>query len=182
MGLKNRINVEFGLDTLVIYDTTCKYDSCSNTGGFGSPNEEVADATDALVEITIPDVVTPVVIDVYPYLPNNTGLGFEVDLDDLGVTEIVPGEWHFKYKVSFDGGATFKEKECWFLNTCPIDRCLAQRVLKTDTCESSDYDNLTFKLRNLLQGAKEIHCTGDYSKAHKIAVYVYKTCNCDCGC
>lgn len=182
MSLKTRLNVEFGLSAIVVYDTTCKYDSCSNTGGWGTPNEETTAATNAVVEITIPDVLTPVTIDLYPHFPNSTGLGFEIDLADLGVTEIVPGEWLFNYKVSFDGGATYTTKECWFLNTCPIDRCIASRVLKTDTCGCSDYDDLTFKLRNLLQGAKEIHCTGDYTKAHKIATYVYSTCNCDCGC
>ena len=183
MSLKPRINVEFGLTTLVVYDTTCKYDSCANVGGYGTPNELTSTATAATVEITIPDVATPVIIDVFPYLPNSTGVGFEIDLEDLGVTEIVPGEWKFKYSVSFSTDTTY-EKECWFLNTCPIDKCLAGRVLKIDTdCScSNDYDNETFRLINLLKGAKEIHCTGDYTKAHKVAISVYNTCNCDCGC
>lgn len=179
MGLSPRINVEFGKTSLVVYDTTCKYDSCENEGGYGSPNETVSSATSATVEITIPGVTTPVVIDVFPYLPNDTGVGFEIDYADLNISSIPPGEWKVKYTVGFPG-SVFYEKQCWFLNTCPIDCCLAERVKKIDIKCGGEYDEETYRLINLLEGAKCLHAKCDYEKAHKVALYVNTVC--DCGC
>jgi len=179
MALGLRINAEFSKTGVIVYDTTCKYDSCANKTGYGAPNETAAAAISATVEITIPGVTTPVVVTVSPYLPNENGVGFEIDYVDLNISEIPPGEWHFKYTVNYAGGVSYV-KECWFLNTCPIDCCLAERVKKINVTCGGECDAETFRLISLLKGAIQNHCSCDYGKAHNIATYVYEKCKCGC--
>lgn len=179
MGLAPRINVEFGKTSLVVYDTTCKYDACANTTGHGAPNESISSAISATVEIAIPGITTPVIIDVYPYLPNSNGVGFEIDYVDLNINSIPPGEWNVKYTINYPGNISYT-KGCWFLNTCPIDCCLAERVKKIDVKCGGEYDAETFRLISLLNGAIQNHCSCDYEKAHKLALYVYNRCECGC--
>lgn len=179
MGLAPRINAQFGKSSLVVYDTTCSYDSCENETGYGVPNEKVSDAISATVEITVPGIATPVVVDVFPYLPNDTGVGYEIFYDDLNISSIPPGEWKIKYTVGFPNSISYI-KECWFLNTCPIDCCLAERVKAIDIKCGGEYDAETFRLISLLEGAKCNHSKCDYEKAHKMALYIYNTCNCGC--
>ncbi len=179
MGLSPRINAIFGKSSVVVYDTTCVYDLETNDTGYGAPNEEAGDATSATVEFTIPGVEDPVVIDVYPYLPNDTGVGYEIFFDDLNINTIPPGEWKLKYTITFPGDVSYVT-ECWFLNTCPIDCCLAERVKAIDVKCGGDYDAETFRLISLLDGAKANHANCDYEKAHKMALYINKFCNCGC--
>ena len=179
MGLLPRFNVEFGKSSFVVYDTTCKYDSCGNEGGYGTPNESLNQATSASVKITIPGVDLPVTIDLFPYLPDSNGTGYEIFYDDLDISEIPPGEWKMEYTVGFSTGTSYT-KETWFLNTCPIDCCLAERVKKIDINCGGEYDAETFRLINLLEGAKTNHKFCDYDKAHKLALDVYNRCQCGC--
>jgi hypothetical protein len=179
MSLSPRFNIEFGKSSFVVYDTTCIYDSCSNEGGYGTPNKSISQATAATLTITIPGEETPVIVDVFPYLPSSTGSGFEITYDDLDVSTIAPGEWKMKYTITFDDEST-NEVENWYLNTCPIDCCLAERVKKIDPKCGGEYDEETFRLISLLDGAKANHSYCDYDKAHKLALEVYNRCQCGC--
>lgn len=179
MSLSPRFNVEFGKSSFIMYDTTCVYDSCGNEGGYGTPNKSVNQATAATVEVTIPGEENPVIIDLFPYFPNSNGTGFEIFYDDLNVNTIAPGEWKMKYTVTFADGST-NEVENWFLNTCPIECCLAERVKKIDIKCGGEYDEETFRLISLLEGAIANHGFCDYDKAHKLALDVYNRCQCGC--
>lgn len=174
-----RFNIEFGKSSLVVYDTTCIYDACSNEGGYGTPNKAVADAVSATLEITIPGEDTPVIINIYPYLPNSNGTGYEITYDDLNLSTFPPGEWKMKYVITFSD-ESISSVENWFLNTCPIDCCLAERVKKIDIKCGGEYDEETFRLISLLEGAVANHSYCDYDKAHKIALDVYNRCQCGC--
>ena len=179
MSLSPRFNIEFGKSSFVIYDTTCSYDACSSKGGYGSPNKTIEEATAAVLEVTIPGEENPVIIDLFPYLPNSNGTGYEIFYDDLSISTIPPGEWKMKYIITFDDEST-AEVESWFLNTCPIDCCLADRVKRIDINCGGEYDEETFRLISLLDGAKANHGFCDYDKAHKLALDVYNRCQCGC--
>jgi hypothetical protein len=179
MSLSPRFNIEFGKSSFVIYDTTCVYDSCSNETGYGTPNKSVSQAVSATVDVYIPGETVPVTIDLFPYLPNSNGTGFEIFYDDLKVSTIAPGEWKMKYTITFSDSSV-NEVENWFLNTCPIDCCLADRVKKIDIKCGGEYDAETFMLISLLEGAVASHRACDYDKAHKLALNVYNRCKCGC--
>jgi hypothetical protein len=179
MSLSPRFNIEFGKSSFVIYDTTCIYDSCGNETGYGTPNKSVSQAVSATVEITIPGETTPIIINLFPYLPNSNGTGYEIFFDDLNLTDIPPGEWKMKYIITF-ADASVNQVENWFLNTCPIECCLAERVKKIDINCGGEYDAETFRLISLLEGAVANHNNCDYEKAHKLALDVYNRCQCGC--
>jgi len=182
-----RFNIEFGKDSLVVYDTACVYGSCSNETGYGTPNFSASSAVSASLTVTIPGVVAPVFINVFPYLPNDDGTGYEITYADLGISEAPVGEWDFEYEVIFPGGDL--SKTCMFLNTCAVDCCLAERVKKIDPRCGGVYDKLTNRMILMVEGALSNHACCAYDKADEIIKEVFTlctssdcdaTCNCEC--
>ena len=180
-----RFNIEYGKDSLVVYDTACIYDSCSNETGYGAPNFAASAATSATLTITIPGVVTPVIVNVYPTLPNETGVGFEITYASLGILDAPVGEWDFEYTVTFPGSKL--TKSCMFLNTCAVDCCLAERIKKIDVKCGGIYDKLTNRMVLMMEGALANHACCLYDQADEIIKEVYTLCtgsDCEatCGC
>jgi hypothetical protein len=185
MALELRFNIEFGKDSLIVYDTTCTYESCSNETGYNSPNEVASTATAATLEITVPGTDATQLIDLYPYLPNDDGTGYEIFFEDLSLPEAPVGEWNFTYEVVFPGNTY--SKSCMFLNTCPVDHCLAERVKKIDPACGGIYDKFTNRMILMAEGAISNHACCNYDIADEIIKKVYKMCtgnNCEetCSC
>ena len=180
MSLNPRINVAFGGSSLVVYDTTCSFDSGYNEGGYNVANASPVDAASATIDITAPGEVTPITIDVYPSLPNATGIGFEITLADLApLASIGYGEWIFKYTITFNDGTVFT-KQCYFLNTIPVQCCIDGKMNAIDPiCEPDKFAKLA-DLQTMLQSAVSAHCVGKYTKAQEILNYVNEQCNCCC--
>jgi len=64
-----------------------------------------------------PESSEPIVIDVYPYIPNITGLGVEILAEELGLEEITSGVWKFELSVWSSPGL---EGEIHISETCYI--------------------------------------------------------------
>jgi len=182
-----RFNIEFGKESLVVYDTACIYDSCSNETGYGTPNFPASAATAATLTVTIPGVVTPVVINVFPTLPNETGIGYEITYAMLGISEAPVGEWDFTYTVNFPSGPI--TKSCMFLNTCAVDCCIAERVKKIDVNCGGIFDKNTNRMILMVQGALDNHACCLHDRADEIIKEVFALCTssdcaatCDCEC
>ena len=182
-----RFNIEFGKEALVVYDTACIYDSCSNETGYGTPNYSASSATSATLTITVPGITTPIVVSVFPTLPNETGVGLEITYASLGLAEVPVGEWDFTYIVNFPGDTL--SKSCMFLNTCAVDCCIAERVKKIDVKCGGIYDKFTNRMILMLQGALDNHACCLYERADEIINEVFTLCTssdcadtCACEC
>ena len=180
MELELRINAEFGADSFVVYDTTGTFDSGYNAGGYGTPNKFPQNATGAELQVTPPDETTPISITaIYPTLPNLTGAGYEVTATALGLDELVPGVWTISLTVTFSDG-TESTVECKFANLCSVESCLTNREKQIDETCNTLYDDETFRLRMLIEGAKANMCAGQYDKANSLIQYVAEKCDCCC--
>ena len=92
------------------------YNASTNTGGWGAPNPVIGDATAATLEVFLPDPATGLpkatseaTIDVFPTLPNTTGVLFNITNVDLGLvaTFVLPdGIYRFIYDVTTTGPVT----------------------------------------------------------------------------
>lgn len=181
MAFVLRLNVEFGKSSLVVYDTTCVFDSGYNPGGYNGPNVvfDLNNIVAAEVQITPRGATTPIVIDVYPFLPSNEGNGYEIPIADLNLTEMPVGEWLVKYKITLLDTSTY-EAECYFLNDCPVQCCIDSKTKSIDPlCDINDFIEIAH-LNNMLKSAWSAHNSGEYSKANTIIDYVNEQCNCSC--
>lgn len=181
MALKLRQNVEFGKTSLVVYDTTCTFNSGYNESGYGGPNPEPDgfQITMANVSITPRGASEPVVIDVFPILPNTEGAGIEINMEDLGLSEMPVGVWTVKYTITLADSSTV-ETECKFLNDCSVQCCIDQKTKSIDPLCDIEKFNYVSHLASMLKSANSAHCAGEYDKANDIIDYVNETCNCCC--
>lgn len=178
MALNVRQNVVIGKASAVVYDTTCQFDSGYNEGGYGGPNPSINNFVSAIVEFTPPGGTTPYdPVDVYPFLPNTDGTGFEVTITDLNISEFAIGVWTIKYTITDSSGNEYSA-ECKVLNSCPVHCCIDEKVKSVDPlCEPDKFNEIS-RLERLLESAEAAACSGDYDEADKIINYVNEQCNC----
>ena len=181
MALEIRHNFEGDKTSVYIYDTTCAYDATNNDTGWGTPNPEVSDATEATAEITIPDVTTPVTIDLFSTLPNNDGTGLQITASQLGLEEIPDGIWKVKYSVTVTGFGTPFESECFFLLDCNVRCCISKRAEKVsvDPC-TNEFDCKTFELQALHCAMWKAFRCGNNDRTQEILDYITTECDCKC--
>lgn len=176
----------FSLD---IKETSGVY-SGSNTGGWGAPNSDIADAETATIEITLPGAsvaLTP--IDAYPTLPNTTSVVFTIANTDLGLTattELPVGIYTIKYLVTRTTATAFSyEVTCYVLIDGQLSRCLDRMIaaMSIEDCEcGGEAGNFTnskvTQLRNLLQGARDNACCSKIDKSRAVVDYIKDICDC----
>jgi hypothetical protein len=117
MAIELNLNYAISDDglTITVTDNTGAYSSPSNTGGYGTPNPSIANFSDFLISIYLPDPVTllpssvPVVIDAYSALPSNSNGTFDLTaLNVLGsaTTKFIDGWYQFIVAANYDTGLT----------------------------------------------------------------------------
>lgn len=183
MALNIRQNVVIGKGSAVVYDTTCTFDSGYNEGGYGGPNpspEIPGTFLTAIVEFTPPgsDTAYPAV-DVFPFLPDASGAGFEVTIADLGISEFAVGVWTVKYTNTDVLGNTY-EAECKVLNSSPVHCCIDGKLKSLDPLCDADKLEKVAHLERMLKSAEAAACKGEYAKADDIITYVNEQCDCCC--
>ena len=183
MALQNGLCVESSKDSIFLFDNTGVFDVDNNPEGYGAPNALVTDFDQAVVEITPPDVETPIIIDVFPVLPNINDVGFEVLPVDVGLETIVSGKWLFKYiitDVDTDPDTIVSIENCEILFDevkCCVRKFAAQ--LDTDDFKSEATQRaLDFEL--LLENAQWAACCGQLIQAERIVKYLDSQCKCLC--
>lgn len=182
MALILRQNTVIGKASAVVYDTTCQFDSGYNESGYGGPNAspDLGAFVSATVEFTEPgsDTALPA-IDVFPYLPNTSGAGFEITIADLGISEFAIGVWTVLYTAT-DALGNVYTTECKSFNTSPVQCCIDGKLKAIDPiCEQEEFLKASH-LERMLNAANSAFCKGEYSKADDILSYVNEQCNSCC--
>ncbi|PHS05090.1 MAG: hypothetical protein COA88_12780 [Kordia sp.] len=177
-----RFNIESDKTTIHIFDTTGKYKKNCNEDGWGTPNFRVTDISKAELEVFPPEADTPIIIDLYPSLPNDNGIGFEILAQDLGLDEITSGVWKFTYLTYHcpgEEGEQIISSTCYMLLDDVIECCIENRKTQADVSDvSSPASQKTVELETLLENARWAACKGDRDAAQKIAKYISLQCKC----
>lgn len=136
MALTPTINLclRTGCKQLIFKDTTGEY-SLTNTGGYGSPNPEIADFTEATLTVIAPDN-TQYVIDIFSdgFPTIDTEDEYQIDLADLGNrTFIEDGYWQFIYTIYDNNTDTTYTAVFAGIFTCNTRCCVEKLLLLIDT-------------------------------------------------
>lgn len=115
---------------IYLYDDTGSY-SATNEGGFGAPNPVIGDVTADSFDIQAVGSSDVYTIDVYPTLPNITGVPFEVVNTSLGLTEddVIPdGQYIIKRTTTASGTDYVYQKRVFLVAglQCCADEMLAE--------------------------------------------------------
>jgi hypothetical protein len=168
-------------------ETTCSYSS-NNTGGWGSPNEEVTDATEATLQIQIPGVVGLVNIDLYSLgYPTNISNSLTLTSNNLGLGVNYPlpdGIYIFTYSVTTSNDIYTITK--YILLDCQV-RCCVSKMLAEIPDKDCDCANETSKKALLaytyLEALTNAARCGNITKANNILNLLRMICNKkSCGC
>jgi len=170
---------------LKVSDITGVYNDTTNTGGWGTPNFEGSDVTEAFLYITYPNTTTTQTIDVTAQIPDTiTGdLDFTNISPDDSYTKFPDGKYEIKYSVS-DGADTYT----YCLSVvfyCQIN-CAANQLfvqVPNNLDDEAFMDNVTL-VRNLLAGLEASACCIDTDSLNTIIEKLkgltdYEDCNCD---
>ncbi len=181
--------VQSGCTELTFSETTGAYDSVTNTGGYGSPNINIADVANAVLRITSPDdtICDIDVKDLSDFPTTNEDFEYSIDLADLeDRTSIEDGYWQFSYRVT-DGASTLYEgtKAYFFYcnSNCCVERLLAG--IEVDECMCSEstskkIENYTLA-RTMLQSLKAASSCSNVTNFNKIKTLLAKLCR-STGC
>lgn len=176
-----KFSVEAGKDFFHLYDQTGKKGKKNKTGWGLDPNTSLSEVASAKVNIYPPKSETIVsTIDVFPYLPNEDCIGYEVVPADLSLGEFEPGIWKFGFEVTLHNGATLAE-DCWIFYWWPLKCCIEKKKSKTSLLDaSSDLALKVLELETLLEKAKDCACKGNKKCAQEISDYIWTKCGCCC--
>ena len=110
LDLKFRIKLSTDGETLTIIDRTGVY-SGLNTGGFGSPNAAVSDATSATIKIALRNsdgtFGTETTVNAYSTLPSNSAGEFDITATTgIGAATYSDGIYRLIYTVAGTSGGT----------------------------------------------------------------------------
>lgn len=192
------VNADFQVDnvtgTVAVVDLTMPVSS-TNTGGYGAPNIEIADVTDAAVAITLPDTTTfmptgsEVIFDgasspaAFPTLPNTSYAPFVVDGEMVGEAagdKMPDGVYKFGYQVT-DGTNTYSSTK-YVLIDSTVRCCLSALAQNVDVnkckCGKSDSFSEGWYMLEVAQAAMECQ---NITVAAKALVRAKELCN-GCGC
>lgn len=175
------ICVTNGCTQLKFTETTGFYSS-ANTGGWGSPNTQLVDATTATLSITPYGSTTTYTIDLLVttlFPTDNSSFTYDIPLSDMGSpTSIVDGQWLFVYTILDDLGTTHT-KSIYKYFYCNSECCVTSMLPDIDTCdcckETTDYKNYILAWTQL-QSLKKAATCGDSTNFTAIKKIVDKLC------
>lgn len=176
-----KFGVEAGKDFFHLYDQTGKKGSKNKTGWGSSPNTSLSEVKAAVVKIYPPKSVNySTEVNVYPYIPNDECIGYELVPADLGLESFDPGIWKFVFEVLLHSGITLAE-ECWIFYYEPLKCCIEKKKANTSLLDaSSDQALKVLELEELLCKARDCACKGNVDCAQKISDYIWTNCGCCC--
>jgi hypothetical protein len=177
-----QLDIKADQDFIYVFDATGEFKKKQNECGWGSPNLRVTDITKAEITVFIPCVTEPVVIDVYPSLPNDSCIGFEIAPADLGLQNIPSGVWKFEYRAFLRPGTETEEVfvvTCYQFFTAAIRCCIDSRKPDFDIVNiDSEANKKTIELEAVLEIAEWAACKGDLDSAQEMAKYLTLQCEC----
>jgi len=174
-----KLNVEAGKDFFHVYDRTGKYGK-KNKCGWGSPNKELSEVKEAKVKVYLPGADTSIDVDVYPYLPNDKCVGYEILPQDLGLDIFDPGVYKFELELLLHNGLTMCDT-CYTFFYQPLECCISKKKMGTDLNDaSSDKALKVLELETLLNNARWCACAGKMDCAQDISDYIWTNCGCCC--
>ena len=155
-------------------ETTGIYDAGSNPGGWGTPNPELIDASNANLAIILPGSTTPVSVDISAYFPSDDNtFSINITNTDLGLdsADALPGGiYQITYNVTIDTSIYSKTKyviiSCEY--DCKIEQLIHKLVIKECCleCEDEDLDKIIY-LKTLLCVAKSAADCGNLTRAQE---------------
>lgn len=186
MSLTTKIEASEQRNSFIVYDCTgiYKYD---NLGGWGAPNEKIADVISSVLEITSPSNPNPYTIDVFPYFPNLQNGGIEILPSQVGQAnnEIESGEWIIKWTIQVKNrlGETNTYTSYYSaVFTHVVTCCIDKRVREVKVNGYKDVkQQIILELSNLLESVKNDIEHGFNKSANNIIKYLKEQCNC-CDC
>ena len=179
MAVELKISVQENCDSIYVYDQTGKYDKDCNLTGWGSPNQNISDATTAEIHVYPPGMETPIVLDLYADFPNDQNWGYEILPSDLGMEKFVSGIWRFDYQVRVNGELLFIS--CHKLLVEDLKCCLEKKRIEinTENFESKEVVEVN-SIFALFESAEANACQGKIDESEKIIKTLYNKCNCSC--
>jgi hypothetical protein len=185
MALRPRISVKESKNSIVINECTGKY-SGDNNGGYGVPNALLSSVTKAQFEIYVPEATTPFVLPVFPDFPSDdTELGYEVLVSQLGLKTVTSGVWKIGYRVTgVVGGLEYEKyteaKEAFFKSAeCCVDKLVASTAnVPVNVFMKDEKKKLAAELSILLKFAKYNAKCGNFDGAQTNLKFI----NLQCGC
>lgn len=185
MSLSINISASEEKNSLNVFDCTGLY-SPNNKGGYGVYNPQIKDVETAVLEITKASTGEKFTVDVFPYLPTTTDVGFEVLPHQLGSSngEIESDVYSIKMTVT----GTYKGKSFSYFGiikkvlTKSVECCVDKWTKLIDkNVFKDDKQKKAIELNNLLESlCYQIDCEL-YDEASKTIEYLKVQCQC-CGC
>lgn len=170
--------------TILVYETTGRYDASKNPGGFGGSNP----ATSKIVKSTLfamgpKDSTYREAIDVTGDLPNVENIPREVLPEYFNQTELISGKYSFKivHTVTLANSvAQDFEGDTIEVFTDNIKCCIQKLGYPTGKLDSVEERKKT-ELNLLLDGVADMVCKGYYNEAAETIEYLNGQCKCS-GC
>lgn len=158
--------------------------STTNTGGWGTPNATLAQATSAILTITDPNNVI-YIVNLFDNALPSSNKDFYYDIPTTDITDtIIDGKWTFLYTVVANAVTYTKTKYSLFF--CNSECCVSQMLADLDledcgcNCKDVNYDDY-IKAWTFLQSLKNAAKCGSVDLFAKIKKIVDKLCkNKDC--
>jgi len=115
-------------------ELTEQYDATTNTGGWGTPNEETTDATSAVLIFKSPSGVTYSSIDLlalgFPKVNEYDQLSILASTVDSGLTEFEDGFWTVSYVIT-TSTTTYSQTQTFFFY-CKVKKLVCDAVADLD--------------------------------------------------
>ncbi len=170
------------------------YQSPDNTGGWGTPNTELADVTEATISLTLPNETTEVDLDVTETVVAATIVDGEFSLGEFTMEDF-GGEEDAQFPDGiYEGSYTIWEVDESYeytfktLNLCKVTCCLEKMKTKFQKwdCNSCDFESNMmnyYKAKTILLSIKNAFSCGDDTKANSHLASLQKICaNMQCEC
>lgn len=187
MGLELKISATEEKNSIYLYDCTGNY-SFENKGGWGIQNSKIESVIEAFYEVRPPGLKKsdpPVLITVFPNIPNKEGNPYEVLPHVFGKNEIESGEYKIKLTTVTEDKVNGKKTHTAFYSlfclksvTCCIDKKMMQ--VRSGGFKD-EKQKLILELSSLLTAVTyQVDC-GNYDTASEDTEYLKAQCSC-CGC
>jgi len=185
MALQTKITAKELKTSFAIYECTGAYSS-SNTGGWGIKNPKIENVTVAYFEITPPNALAPIVVNVFPDFPTtDSTVGYEITPSMVDATYIVSGTWKIAYIVTgtdLNGNSYTKKTTILKVFTNSAECCVAKmtKYITVDAFKDKK-QKVAVELSALLYAVKENKDCYP-SDSNDILTYINLQCACCTGC
>lgn len=188
MALVLRVCIDQSADctSFNVFDETGIYNAITNPTGWGAPNPDIANATAAVINVTIPDATVPISINVFPTLPNITDTPFTVTLAMLGLSSLAKlpdGIYIVEYLVNLNVPPNIIAQTTTVLFTCQvkccIDKLLASLTDKNCSCEDSKAIQ-ALQAYTMFIAAQKAACCGHIENSKKLLKKAQDLCSGNC--